>query len=72
MWRRKRNILDEFDEMERRVDEVFERVFSFEPMWDMQAHTLIPLYDIKETSEWLIVHVGLPYVEKEAIQLRVD
>jgi HSP20 family protein len=72
MWRRKRNILDEFDEMERRVDEVFERVFSFEPMWDMRAHTLIPLYDIKETSEWLIVHVDLPYVEKEAIQLRVD
>jgi HSP20 family protein len=71
MLRRKRNILEEFDEMERRVDELFDRVFSFEPMWDMHAHTLIPLYDIKETRDSFTVHVDLPYVE-EAIQLRVD
>jgi HSP20 family protein len=72
MLRRKRNILDEFDEMQRTADEVFERVFSFEPMWDMHSHALIPLYDIKETRESFTVHVDLPYVEKEAIQLRVD
>jgi HSP20 family protein len=72
MWRRKRTILDELDAMDRRVDEFFDRVFSFEPMWDMQAHTLMPLYDIRETRESLIVHVDVPYVEKEAIQLRVD
>jgi HSP20 family protein len=72
MWRKKRNILDELDEMDRRVDEFFDRVFSFEPMWDIQARTIMPLYDIKETRESLIVHVDLPYVEKEAIQLRVD
>jgi HSP20 family protein len=72
MLRKKRNILDEFNEMEKRVDELFDRVFSSEPMWDIQAHTLIPLYDLKETRESLVVHIDLPYVEKEAIQLRVD
>jgi HSP20 family protein len=72
MWKRRKTILDELDEMERRADEFFERVFSVEPMWDIQAHTLMPLYDIRETRESLIVRVDLPYVEKEAIQLRVD
>jgi len=72
MLRRKRTTLDRFDEMERRVDELFERVFSLEPMWDMQAHSLKPLYDIKETRESIIVLVDLPYVEKGAVQLRVD
>jgi HSP20 family molecular chaperone IbpA len=72
MLRRKRTILDEIDEMDRRVDEFFDRIFSFEPMWDIQAHTIMPLYDMKETRESLIVHVDLPYVEKDAIQLRVD
>jgi HSP20 family protein len=72
MLRRRRTALDEFDEVERRVDEFFERVFSVEPMWDMQARSLKPLYDIKETRESIIVLVDLPYVEKGAVQLRVD
>jgi HSP20 family protein len=72
MLRRKRAALDEFDEVERRVDEFFERVFSVEPMWDMRARSLKPLYDIKETRESIIVLVDLPYVEKGAVQLRVD
>jgi HSP20 family molecular chaperone IbpA len=71
--RRKRTVLDEFGEMERNVDEFFERVmFSLEPMWDIQARTLKPLYDVRETRESIVVLVDLPYVEKEAIQLRVD
>jgi HSP20 family protein len=72
MSRRRRTILDELDEMDRRVDAFFDSVFSFEPMWDIQSHTIMPLYDIKGTRESLIVHVDLPYVEKKAIQLRVD
>ena len=73
MSRRRKTILDEFEQMERRVDEFFERArSSLEPMWDIQARTLKPLYDVRETRESIIVLVDLPYVEKEAIHLRVD
>ena len=72
MWRRKKTILDEFEEIERRVDEFFDRVFSVEPMWNLQAHSLRPLYQVRETKDSIRVVVDLPYVEKEAINLRVD
>lgn len=73
MWRRRRTVVNEFDEMERRMDEFFERISSsFEPMWDVAAQTLKPLYEVRETRDSLIVLVDLPYVEKEAIQLTVD
>jgi HSP20 family protein len=72
MWRRKKTIFDEFEEIERRVDEFFDRVFSVEPMWNLQAHSLRPLYQVRETKESITVVVDLPYVEKEAINLRVD
>jgi HSP20 family protein len=73
MWRRKRTALDEFDEMERRMDEFFERISSsLEPMWDVPAQTLKPLYEVRETRDSIMVLVDLPYVEKERIQLRVD
>jgi HSP20 family protein len=72
MLRRKRTSLDELDEMDRREDEFFDRVFSSEPMWDIQARSIMPLYEIRETRESITVHIDLPYVEKEAIQLRVD
>jgi HSP20 family protein len=72
MWRRKKTILDEFEEIERRVDEFFDRVFSVEPMWNLQAHSLRPLYQVRETKESIRVVVDLPYVEKQAINLRVD
>jgi HSP20 family protein len=73
MWRRKRTVSDQFEEMERRMDEFFERVrLSLEPMWNVQAQTLKPLHEIRETRESIVVLVDLPYVEKDAIQLRVD
>lgn len=73
MLRRKRTVLDEFEEMERRVNGFFEQVrFSLEPMWDVQTRTLKPLYEIRATRDTIRVLVDLPYVEKEAIQLRVD
>lgn len=72
MSRRRKTIVDEFEEMERDVDEFFEGArSSLEPMWDIQARTLKPLYDVREIRESIIVLVDLPYVEKEAIQLRV-
>jgi HSP20 family protein len=72
MWRRKKTILDEFEEIERRVDEFFDRIFSVEPMWNLQAHSLRPLYQVRENKESITVVIDLPYVEKEAINLRVD
>jgi HSP20 family protein len=65
-------MLDEFDEMERMVDDFFERTFSLEPMWDMQAQTLKPLYELKEARDSITVSVDLPRVQKDAIHLRVD
>ncbi len=72
MWRRKKTILDEFEEIERRVDEFFDQAFSVEPMWNLQAHSLRPLYQVRKAKESITVIVDLPYVEKEAINLRVD
>lgn len=72
MWRRKKTILGEFEEIERRVDEFFDQVFSVEPMWNLQAHSLRPLYQVRETKESIRVVVDLPYVEKEGINVRVD
>jgi HSP20 family protein len=72
MRRAKKSIFDEFDEIERTVDDLFERVFSLEPMWDMQARTLKPLYDIRETRESIMVLIDLPSVQKDAIELRVE
>jgi len=72
MWRRKKTILDEFEEIERRVDKFFDQVFSVEPMWNLQAHSLRPLYQVRETKESIRVVVDLPCVEKEGINVRVD
>ena len=41
-------------------------------MWNLQAHSLRPLHQVKETKESITVLVDLPYVEKEAVTLRVD
>jgi HSP20 family protein len=70
--RTRKTIFDQFEEMERTVDDFFERVFSLEPMWDTQTHTLKPLYDIKETRDTITVLIDLPCVEKDAIELRAE
>jgi HSP20 family protein len=70
--RRRRNIFDEFEEIDRQVDEFFGRVFSGEPMWDIQERTLKPLYEVKETKGSVMVMVDLPYVEKDDIDLKVN
>lgn len=70
--RKRRSIFEEFEEIDRRIDEFFSRVFSVEPMWDMQNRALRPLYDVKETKVSIVVVVDLPYVNKEAIELKVD
>jgi HSP20 family protein len=70
--RKKRSIFDQFDEIDREVDRLFDRILSTEPMWDIRTQTLRPLHDIRETKESIVVMIDLPYVEKEAIDLKVD
>ncbi len=72
MLRKKRSIFDQFEEMDREVDRFFDRILSTEPMWDIQTQTLKPLHDIRERKELIVVMIDLPYVEKEAIDLKVD
>ncbi len=73
MWRRRRkSIFDEFEAMDREIDQFFGRVFSMEPMWDVSTRSLKPLYDIRETKDHILVTVDLPYVKKEDIELRVS
>lgn len=69
--RKRRSIFEEFEDIERQVDEFFDRFFQAEPMWDIESKTLKPLYDIKETGGSIVVTVDLPYVEKEGIDLNV-
>jgi HSP20 family protein len=72
MRSKKKSVLDEFEEIEKRFDEFFDRVFSAEPMWNLQTHSLRPLFQVGQSKESIRVQVDLPYVEKEAINLRVD
>jgi len=73
MWRRKRTVLDEFDEMDRRMDEFYRRMNSLlEPMWDIPAQTLKPLYEVRQTRDLIKILVDLPYVEREAVRLKVN
>lgn len=68
----RRNLFGEFEEIDRKFDEIFHRIFSEEPMWDMRGRTLKPLYEVKETKDSVFVIVDLPYVEKEGIELNVN
>jgi len=73
MSRRKRTIFDEFDETEKRMEEFYRRVNSLlEPMWDVPAQTLKPLYEVRQTRDMIKILVDLPYVEREAVQLKVN
>jgi HSP20 family protein len=62
-----------FDEMEERFDELFEPFMEAlgldKPSWDAENQCLVPLSEVKETRDHVIVTVDLPYVSKEKIQL---
>ncbi len=70
--RRRKNVFDDLEAMDREIDQFFGRVFSLEPMWDVRTRSLKPLYDIRETKDHVLVTVDLPYVKKEDIELRVS
>jgi HSP20 family protein len=62
-----------FDDMEERFDEMFgsfmDAFSSEKPSWDIEGRCLIPLSQVTETEDKVIVTVDLPYVNKENIKL---
>jgi HSP20 family protein len=70
MWRRRR-IFDEFEAIERELDQLIDEFFHGRPMWNPQLECLEPLAYMQETDERVIVTVDLPYVRKEDIKLDV-
>ena len=61
------------DDMEERFDDVFGSLldaFSADkPSWDIEGQCLVPLSQVTEVEDKVIVTVDLPYVNKENIKL---
>lgn len=70
MWRRSR-IIDEIEEFESEMDELFKDIMSEKPMWNYNVGCLEPLIHIDEREDKIIVTVDLPCVTKEDITLDV-
>ena len=70
MWRKPR-IIDEIEEFESEIDELFEEIMSEQPMWNYTVGCLEPLIHIDERGDKIIVTVDLPCVTKEDITLDV-
>jgi HSP20 family protein len=77
MSEKKKDIFEQFmeyiSEFEKRFDEAFYsilRPFRFtEPSWDPQRCCLVPLVDVQEYPEEIVVTADLPYVDKEDITI---
>lgn len=77
MSEKKKDIFEQFmeyiSEFEKRFDETFYsilRPFRFtEPSWDPQRCCLVPLVDVQEYPEEIVVTADLPYVDKEDITI---
>jgi HSP20 family protein len=61
------------DDMEERFDEIFgsfmDAFSSDRPSWNIEGQCLVPLSQVIETEDKVIVTVDLPYVNKENIKL---
>ncbi|MHA1208085.1 MAG: Hsp20/alpha crystallin family protein [Candidatus Freyarchaeota archaeon] len=77
MSEKKKDLFDQFMEyisdFERRFDETFYSILSSfratRPSWDPDKCCLVPLVDIQEYPEEIIVTADLPYVDKEDISI---
>ncbi|MEM3078918.1 MAG: Hsp20/alpha crystallin family protein [Thermoproteota archaeon] len=70
MWRRRR-ILDEFEAIERELDQLIDEFLYGRPMWNPQLECLEPLAYMQETDEKIVVTIDLPFVRKEDIKLDI-
>ncbi len=66
---RRRRVSDEFDAIEREIDQLIDEFFQGRPMWDQQLQCLEPLAFIRDYEDKITVTLDLPYVRKEDIKL---
>jgi len=70
--RRRRSIFDimreHMEELEEIAEEMFDR-FLERPSWDINAHSLEPLFDVSVSSDKVIVTADLPKVDPENIRI---
>jgi HSP20 family protein len=74
---KKKSLFDQFmeyfSEFEKRFDETFDSIFrpfrTTRPSWDPDKCCLVPLVEVQEYPEEIIVTADLPYVDKENINL---
>nr|MDO8080600.1 Hsp20/alpha crystallin family protein [Candidatus Freyarchaeota archaeon] len=67
-------VMDYISEFERRFDETFYSIIRplrvSRPSWDPNRCCLVPLVEVQENPEELIVTADLPYVDKENIDIK--
>ncbi|RJS90258.1 Hsp20/alpha crystallin family protein [Candidatus Bathyarchaeota archaeon] len=70
--RSRRSIFDimreHMEELEEIAEEMFDR-FLERPSWDINAHSLEPLFDVSVSSDKVIVTADLPKVDPENIRI---
>ncbi len=71
MWWRRRRLIDEFEAIEREIDEMMDELMYGKAMWDPQLECLEPLAYVQETDEKVVVTIDLPFVRKEDVKLDV-
>lgn len=70
MSKRRRELPDEFDILEREVEQVLDE--AFHPMWDLKNRRLEPLAYMNETKDRVIITVDLPLVKKKDIKIDIS
>ena len=65
--KRRRGLLDEFETLEREMEEALDE--AFHPMWDLKNRRLEPLAYMHETKDKVVITVDLPLVKKKDIKI---
>lgn len=68
---RKRRFFNEFNKIEREIDQFIDEVMDIRPMWNTQYESLEPLAFMQESNDKIIITLDLPFVDKDNIDLDV-
>jgi len=66
---RRKHLFEAMDEYFKRAEFMFERAFA--SSWNEDSQSIEPLYNISVGSSEVILTVDLPYVDQEAVTLKV-